>query len=179
MSFPRDLLSLAEHLAVREPKRPRQSSLRRAISTAYYAVFHLLADGCARRFARVSRLRPLFVRYVDHASLRRACEPFRHRDAHRWKPPQPWDVAWDPSRQMKHGIKAIAEEVWELQQRRHEADYDLMQRMTREDAKQAVERARNVFTLWEEINRFTESNAQDRMALDAWLASMMFGRKRA
>ena len=41
MSFPNDLLEQARHLANREPKRPKQASLRRAVSTAYYALFHL------------------------------------------------------------------------------------------------------------------------------------------
>jgi len=41
MAFPNDLLEQAKHLAIREKKRPRQASLRRAVSTAYYALFHL------------------------------------------------------------------------------------------------------------------------------------------
>jgi hypothetical protein len=38
----RELLSQAYHLATKEPKNPRQASLRRAVSSAYYALFHLL-----------------------------------------------------------------------------------------------------------------------------------------
>jgi len=37
MSLHADLLAQAEYLAKKEPKRPRQASLRRAISAAYYA----------------------------------------------------------------------------------------------------------------------------------------------
>ena len=44
MSFPDDLLEQAYHLANREPESPKQASLRRAISTAYYALFHMLVD---------------------------------------------------------------------------------------------------------------------------------------
>ena len=48
---PRDLLRIAEMLAsgaLGEGRgRPRQSELRRAVSTAYYALFHLLAACCA------------------------------------------------------------------------------------------------------------------------------------
>lgn len=37
----------AYHLLNREPTRPRIVSLRRAVSTAYYALFHLVIDeGC-------------------------------------------------------------------------------------------------------------------------------------
>jgi hypothetical protein len=38
MSFADDLLEQAYHLANRESKKPKQASLRRAVSTAYYAL---------------------------------------------------------------------------------------------------------------------------------------------
>lgn len=44
MGLPEDLLEQAGHLARRERKRPRQASLRRAVSAAYYALFHLLTS---------------------------------------------------------------------------------------------------------------------------------------
>jgi len=44
MSLARDLLEQAQHLSRREPRRPRQASLRRAISAAYYAMFHLMVQ---------------------------------------------------------------------------------------------------------------------------------------
>ena len=44
------LLEQAQHLLRREKRRPKQASLRRAISTAYYALFHLLVFDAARVF---------------------------------------------------------------------------------------------------------------------------------
>ena len=41
MTFPDELLEQAHHLANRERKRPRQASLRRAVSSAYYARFSI------------------------------------------------------------------------------------------------------------------------------------------
>jgi uncharacterized protein (UPF0332 family) len=38
-----DLLDIAEQLARLDSGRPRQASLRRAVSTAYYALFHALS----------------------------------------------------------------------------------------------------------------------------------------
>ena len=52
MPFPNDLLEQARHLANREPKRPKQASLRRAVSTAYYAIFHLLSMETAKNWKR-------------------------------------------------------------------------------------------------------------------------------
>ena len=42
MTLANDLLAQAKHLATKEPRRPRDASLRRAVSSAYYALFHLL-----------------------------------------------------------------------------------------------------------------------------------------
>ena len=42
MTLAADLLKQAERLAKLEPKRPKQASLRRSISAAYYSLFHLL-----------------------------------------------------------------------------------------------------------------------------------------
>jgi hypothetical protein len=44
MAFADDLPEQAYHLGRRERKNPIQASLRRAVSTAYYALFHLLID---------------------------------------------------------------------------------------------------------------------------------------
>ena len=47
-----DLLSQAELLARKEPRRPRQASLRRAVSSAYYALFHFLVGEVSRFLTR-------------------------------------------------------------------------------------------------------------------------------
>lgn len=44
MPFPDDLLEQAYDLAQKEATDPKQASLRRAVSTAYYALFHLLVE---------------------------------------------------------------------------------------------------------------------------------------
>ena len=38
MSLHQDLLAQARHLLRKEPRRPKQASLRRAVSAAYYAL---------------------------------------------------------------------------------------------------------------------------------------------
>jgi len=42
MSIHADLLAQAKQLARKEPQRPRQASLRRAVSAAYYALFQMI-----------------------------------------------------------------------------------------------------------------------------------------
>ncbi|MGA8172582.1 MAG: hypothetical protein WB816_17365 [Methylocystis sp.] len=50
-----DLLALADDLAQRDSGRPKQASLRRAVATAYYAVFHALAKMRADRLIGFSK----------------------------------------------------------------------------------------------------------------------------
>ena len=49
LSLHADLLRQARQLALKEPRRPSQASLRRAISASYYALFHLLVDEAPNR----------------------------------------------------------------------------------------------------------------------------------
>jgi hypothetical protein len=43
-----DLLAQARHLALKESKKPLQASLRRAVSAAYYSLFHFLVENATR-----------------------------------------------------------------------------------------------------------------------------------
>ena len=51
MGLAEDLLRQADHLAAYERLNPSQASLRRAVSTAYYALFHLLIGEAALRWS--------------------------------------------------------------------------------------------------------------------------------
>jgi len=64
MPFAEDLLEQAKHLANREPKRPEQASLRRAVSTAYYALFHLLVSEATLNWKIVDQ-RPLLAKFLS------------------------------------------------------------------------------------------------------------------
>ena len=72
-----DLLDVAADLVRRETGRPRQASLKRAASTAYYALFHALAHECVSqtvgwRFRSPddrNAVTPIY-RAVDHGAAR-------------------------------------------------------------------------------------------------------------
>src|SRR5205807_624194 len=76
-----DLRRQAYHLAVREPRRPQQASLRRAVSAAYYALFHLLIDEATLRMFGGRRDRRRFryavARGFSHQSMVATCKSFR------------------------------------------------------------------------------------------------------
>jgi hypothetical protein len=102
-----DLLVLAGHLARLEPGRPKQVSLRRAVSTAYYAVFHALAALCAEELVGWSRpwehFAPIY-RSLEHA----AAKKLFHRNGATYG---------------REGA-VIGNTFILLQERRHTADYD-------------------------------------------------------
>lgn len=50
MGLAQDLLEQAKHLASYEGNNPTQASLRRAVSTSYYALFHLLLEDASQRW---------------------------------------------------------------------------------------------------------------------------------
>jgi uncharacterized protein (UPF0332 family) len=69
MAFAQDLLDQAYHLANLESGDPKQASLRRAVSTAYYALFHLLVDEAVGNWG-VSRHRSILARTFDHGKMK-------------------------------------------------------------------------------------------------------------
>jgi len=104
-----DLLELADHLARRESGRPKQVSLRRAIATAYYGVFHALALLCAESLVGWSNPWEAFTpiyRSLDHGNAKRLFE--RHRDGALFG----------------EEVAKIGQIFISLQAARHNADYD-------------------------------------------------------
>ena len=73
MSFAQDLLEQAQHLIDWDGADPKQASLRRAVSTAYYALFHLLIDESVGNWA-VARQRSKLARTFEHRSMKRVCD---------------------------------------------------------------------------------------------------------
>jgi hypothetical protein len=102
-----DFLALADDLARRGTGRPTQASLRRAVTTAYYAVFHALAKMCADHL--VGKTKPWEVytplyRSVDHAGARKVLRDARNHAEN-------------------HAVAAIAVAFVALQEARIAADY--------------------------------------------------------
>src|SRR5215475_8615401 len=72
MGLPEDLLEQAQHLVSRERTRPRQASLRRALSTAYYALFHLLISEATQLWKRPQD-RIELARVFEHIHMKTIC----------------------------------------------------------------------------------------------------------
>ena len=143
MALPHDLLDLADHLARREPRRPRQASLRRAVSSAYYGLFHLLIDAASRQLApsRPIELRAKIGRAFNHRDMQGVCRQFSSgspADATRGLIAYP----------IEPELILVARAFVQLQEARHEADYNLSVRLDRFAALQKIAFAREAFEAW-------------------------------
>src|SRR5271154_6194951 len=74
--MPQDLLNLARHLVDRNPGAPIEADLRRAVSTAYYALYHLLVEAATGQLVAVHALRPRFARSFDHKIMKTVCNEY-------------------------------------------------------------------------------------------------------
>ena len=119
---------------------PRQVDLRRAISSAYYSLFHaIVADAADIVVGKSQRHTPryaLVYRSVDHRSLRVICEEVK-------KSTLPAKYAkYAPKSGFGSDLRSVATVVVELQEKRHSADYDPLYRAKVSDAVLAVATAR-------------------------------------
>jgi hypothetical protein len=76
MPLPQDLLTLARELVDRNPAAPVEADLRRGVSTAYYALFHLLVREATNRLVQVAALRPRVARAFDHKTMMTVCQDY-------------------------------------------------------------------------------------------------------
>ncbi|MEX0808592.1 MAG: hypothetical protein WD044_07675 [Dongiaceae bacterium] len=123
---------------------PRQADLRRAISTAYYALFHAILTEAADDFVgRTQRHIPrytLLYRSIDHKTLRSICEDVS-------KPTMPAKYAsFQPAGGFSLEIKAFATALFDLQEKRHTADYDPLFRVRMSDTVLAISTGRIALT---------------------------------
>ena len=150
---PLDLIKTARRLSdPRGSKKPRQSDLKRAVSTAYYAIFHTLCRNCADCLigkTKASRSEPAWrqaYRAVEHSHAKNQCK----NKAILAKFPQ--------------DIQNFAELFTALQEKRHAADYDPLSRFDKLEANGMADAAERA------INRFHKANIKDRRAFAAWTA---------
>ncbi len=147
MSLHGDLLDQAEMLAKVEPYRPRQASLRRAVSAAYYAVFHLLTSEAATLYTTEPGMAARIARTFNHAEMKKASQFIgKHRLPNALQQPGGgYETPVD--------VKIVADAFVELQAARHEADYDVSRKYLREEVLNYVDLARQAFQAWDKVRK--------------------------
>ena len=153
---PDHLFEQAEELISPRAGRPRQVDVRRAISAAYYAIFHATITAATDQFIGVTNRDEsrygLVYRSVDHRWLRELCTEVQKQTlTSKFKPYAPFGG-------FGANIAAFAAAVVELQVKRHAADYDVMTRINRSDAVLAIAGARAA------LSQFDKASQQERLA---------------
>jgi hypothetical protein len=128
----KDLLKQAVRLAKLDVTRPKQANLRRAISSTYYAMFHLLVDEACRvqigAHHNQAPFRRVLGRAFVHTVMKEACKSFGG-----------WTLKKGVAKGLPAGftvpveIRDLALNFVEMQDNRHLADYDLTERFKRSD----------------------------------------------
>jgi len=144
MPFADDLLEQAHHLTTREVGRPKQASLRRGVSTAYYALFHLLIDEAVSQWS-VERQRSILARTFDHGKMKVICDGVLETAKGGGNLPAE--------------LRMVASNFIRLQQRRHVADYDNAMDWSRTDVENVLTLVTDAFEAWRSIR--TSDAAKD------------------
>lgn len=152
MTLHDDLLEQAQHLSRRERLRPKQASLRRSASAAYYALFHLLIAESAAVVGRdlSPAMRAKVQRWFSHSDMKKVCHLFLVPTF-----TKPASLAgFAPSTE----VQLIARNFISLQGARHSADYDVSSQWTRLHAQQMIQLARSAFSAWSAIKGSEQAN---------------------
>jgi len=142
-----DLFAQAEMLAKVDARKPKQVNLRRAVSSAYYALFHFLVEeSCSLIFGRQhgqAVYRYTLGRAFVHNVMKQASVSFAGgtlKDAIIKGLPR--DAAGKYP--IRASIREIAVVFKELQEQRNHADYDRNERFERSEVLMLIEQAQDV-----------------------------------
>lgn len=145
MGYSRDLLDAAWTMHM-SPSR-NQALLRRAISTAYYALFHLLIEDACANWPRPDQRKRL-ARQFDHKRMKEASAMMARRS------PAGSDLF------------VVSSTFVHLQENRHDADYDLTVTFSDTDVTLDLIATGSAFQSWERVRQ--QDTAQD------YLFSLLF-----
>ena len=151
-----ELLAAAQLLLKREPNQRGQLSsarIRRSISTSYYALFQFLLDEAGLRIAGAHnnqrRRRRLLTRSFTHEGVRKALDKVRGAAVD----PSVADF-FQPTAAASGRVvppvfaRGMASAFGEAKAKRLDADYNLNEKLSEDDARQAVSRAERAIEAW-------------------------------
>jgi len=137
LDLPEQLIAQAEALLTVSP--PNEASIRRAVSTAYYSLFHLLVRDTVANWRE-----PL-----DHPRLARV---FEHKQMKAASISLLADLSKRPMGESGLTLRWVAQAFVDLQQARHKADYDLSHPFDWREAEMLVSQARTAINDWSYVN---------------------------
>ncbi|MEK6233475.1 MAG: hypothetical protein N2C14_02090 [Planctomycetales bacterium] len=142
MALHDDLLAIARQMIDRNPGAPIEAELRRAVSTAYYALFHLfIHDGTGCLVATAS-LRPRVSRTFEHKHMRAVCREYAALQSYAEQ------YVTSDGLLVPGQLVTIADTFVTLNEARLQADYNTSTAVTLAQATANVERAEQAFKDW-------------------------------
>jgi hypothetical protein len=165
MAYADDLLQLALEIANLRGSDAHQPSLRRGLSTAYYALFHLLISD-AISDCNDPHLRAALARLFDHGPMRKASEDklSELKGLSKQRPPEASEHF------VKYHLRNVAETFRRAQHNRNEADYNLTREWQPTEVSLLNEGIKDAFESWSRIR-------EERAARD-YLIAMLPSRPR-
>ncbi|HTW64090.1 MAG TPA: hypothetical protein VME17_05715 [Bryobacteraceae bacterium] len=154
MAFPEDLLELAQQIADLHPATAHQASLRRAVSTAYYALFHLLITEATANWAR-PELRATLGRCFDHGPMKTASQQMVAQIDNDLKT----NSLKGPARTVAVHLRTVANAFIQAQQRRNDADYRTDKEWTPVEVATNIASVAEAFRSWRTISGESEAQA--------------------
>lgn len=169
MSIPADLLVQARNLATSDTKKPKQANLRRAVSSAYYALFHFISEESAKIVVgsgpQARMRRDLARRAVAHTRLKEVCQEFLKPTPRNLLKPY-WPATGTPG---NADISTVCDNFMALQVLRHTADYDFTVKISRFEALDACDKAKEAIDAWNKLkNRDPDAVALFAMCILLW-----------
>ncbi len=142
MGLAHDLLRQAEHLIGYEVPAPSQASLRRAVSTGYYALFHLLLEDAGSHWTGAAETRRAIERAFHHGSMKSVSLQFANTT---------WKDWHGQKRVIPPDVRRVARAFVELQDEQQSADYDNHRVWTDTEVKNLLAAVGRAFRDWDAI----------------------------
>jgi uncharacterized protein (UPF0332 family) len=161
MGIAGELLELAAYLATSPFPAFEQASFRRSVSTAYYALFHLLVTEAAQHWNGSAEARLGLERAFNHSDMKKISEAVSKGS---WKS---WSTLQEP---ISKELQDVAEAFVRLQEARHLADYANTKSWTSTEVEARLDDARTAFQNWQKIR--TDPAAHE------YLLALLIGKKR-
>ncbi len=120
-----------------------QANLRRAVPTAYYAIFHLLISEATANWANIEA-RATLGRGFDHGTMKAASDRIRRSNVFSYVGEDPLIVS---------SLRTVGQTFFSLQEGRHFADYNFVSELDRFDPLDQVASAEELFALWPSIRQ--------------------------
>ena len=139
MGLAQDLLQQANHLAIYEGGNHSQAALRRSVSTAYYALFHLLAEDSGQRWRGSNAAVTGLERAMNHGPMKTTSIQFANPTWRDWH---------DTVSAVPPALQSVSGAFVKLQEERHAADYDNHEEWTTTDVKAVLDTAATAFQDW-------------------------------